>query len=76
MIKKLSTNFPYVTLYKLCIKPHLDYTNLIYDKPNNDPFYQKSKNAPYRPVLTTTGTIQGTSRGTLYQGLGHESRSD
>ena len=38
LIRRLSVNFPrnaLLTTYKSFIRPHLDYCNKLYDKPNN-----------------------------------------
>ena len=51
IIKRLSRAFPsdaFITIYKSFIRPHLDYADIIYDKPNNDSISQKIENAQYR----------------------------
>ena len=44
IIKQLSTVFPrksLITIYKYFVRSDLDYSNLIYDQPNNESFYQQ-----------------------------------
>ena len=53
MLKKLSNYLPrhsLVTLYKVFIRSHLDYADIIYDKPSN-----KIKNLQYNTALAITG---------------------
>ena len=41
VIKRLSVNLPrdvLLRIYKSFIRPHLDYGDIIYDKPNNESF--------------------------------------
>ena len=51
-----------VTIYKSCIRPHLDYGDVIYDQPNNDSFSDKIEQLQYKACLAITGAIQGASR--------------
>ena len=79
IIKKLSISFPrnaLLRIYKSFIRPHLDYTDIIYDKPNNASFKTKIENVQYRVCIAITGVIQGTSRERLYRELGLESLAD
>ena len=62
----------HVTIYKSFIKPHLDYANVIFDKPNNATFSNRIESAQYNAALAITGTIRGTSKEKLYQELGFE----
>ena len=64
-----------VTIYKSFIRPHLDYGDFIYDKPNNDSFIQNIEAVQYNATLAITGAIKGTSRDKIYQELGLESLS-
>ena len=44
IIKQLSTVFPrksLITIYKSFVRSDLDYSNLIYDQPNNEIFCQQ-----------------------------------
>ena len=64
IIKRLSVNIPRDTLlriYKSFIRPHLDYGDIIYDKPNNEPFQSKIENIQYKACIALTGVIEGTS---------------
>ena len=62
-------------IYKLCIRPHLDYGDIIYHK--HDPemhlhFTQKLEQTQYSAALAVTGAWRGTSRQKLYNELGWE----
>ena len=61
-----------VTVYKVFIRPHLDYGDIIYDQTYNDSFHQKMESIQYNAALAITGAIRGTSREKLYQELGLE----
>ena len=70
-IKKLSLILPracLLTIYKDVVKPHLDYADIIYDKPD-DKFQHNA-------ALTITGAIRGTLRERIYNELGLESLAD
>ena len=72
IIKKLSVNRPrdaLLRVYKSFIRPHLDYGNIIYDKPKNEPFKSKIENIQYKTCIAITGAIQGTCREPLVLGL-------
>ena len=76
IIKKLSISFPrnaLLRIYKSFIRSHLDYADIIYNKPNNSSFKSKIENGQYRACIAITGAIQGTSRERLYRELGLES---
>ena len=73
LLRLLSVNRPcnaLLTMYKSFIRPHLDYSDILYDKPNNDNFLDKIGKVQYRACLLITGGIQGTSRERLYDELG------
>ena len=60
--KRLSVNLPrnaLLTIYKSFIRPHLDYGDILYDKPNNENFQNKIERIQYRDCLGITGAIQG-----------------
>ena len=79
IIKKLSISFPrnaLLRIYKSFIRPHLDYANIIYDKPNNASFKNKIENVQYRACIAITGAIKGMSQECVYRELGLESLTD
>ena len=62
VIKILSVNLPRDALrriYKSFIRPHLDYGDIIYDKPDNEFFKNKIENIQYKACIAITGAIQG-----------------
>ena len=75
MLKELSNYLPrhsIVTLYKAFILPHLAYTDIIYDKPNNLNIFNKTESLQYNAALAITGAIRGSSKEKLYQELGFQ----
>ena len=73
LIRRLSISLPrnaLLTIYKSFVRPHLDYGDILYDKPNNENFQNKLEKVQYRACLAITGAIQGTSRIKLYDELG------
>ena len=75
MLKKLSNFLPHhslVTLYKVFIRPHLDYADIIYGKPNNMNICNKIESLQYNAALAITGAIRGLSKEKLFQELGFE----
>ena len=63
-------------LYKLYVRPHLDYGDIIYHR--NDPdfrldFTDKLEAIQYSAALAVSGTWNGTNRQKLYEELGWES---
>ena len=62
-------------LYKLYVRPYLDYGDVIYHVPQrNDCFgnylVEKLESVQYSAALAVTGTWRGTSRKRLYNELG------
>ena len=62
-----------ITIYKLFVRPHLDYGDVFYDQPTNESLCQKTESVQYNATLAITGTIKGTSQMKLYNELGLES---
>ena len=48
---------PVVTIYKSFIRPHLDYSNVIYDQPKDESFCSKIEQIQYNAALAITGAI-------------------
>ena len=59
-----------VTICKSFIRPHLDYADVIFDKPSNATFSNRIESAQYNAALAITGIIRGTSKEKLNQELG------
>ena len=64
-----------LNIYKSFIRPHLDYSDILYDKPENKNFQNKLEEVQYRAWLAVTDAIQRTSRQKLYDELGLHSLS-
>ena len=65
LIKKLSHSLQrksLVTIYKVFLRPLIDYGDIIYDQPNNESFCEKLESIQYKAALAITGAIHGTSR--------------
>ena len=76
LIKRLSlmlSRNQLLTIYKTFITSHLDYADIIYDKPFNDSFKEQLEKVQCSAALIITGAIKDTSRERLYQELGLES---
>ena len=59
VIKRLSVNLPrdvLLKIYKSFIVTHLDYRDIIYDKPNNEPFFSIHKHYSRIAYLQYTNT--------------------
>ena len=61
------------TIYKAIIRLHLDYCDIVYDKPDKKIFINKIEKAQYDAALAITGAIRGRSLEKLYTELGIES---
>ena len=73
VIKRLSVNVPrkvLLTIYKSFIRPHLDYGDILYDKPGNQNFQIELEKGQFKACLAITGAIQRTSRQKIYDELG------
>ena len=76
VIKKLFKSLPrnaLLTIYKSFIRPHLDYGDIVYDRPDNESFISKLEQVQYNAALAITEAIKCTSRSKLYKELGLES---
>ena len=76
LLRKLQNILPrsaVLTIYKSFIRPHLDYSDIIYDQAYNASFYPKLELLQYNACLAITGAIRNTSREKLYEELGLES---
>ena len=72
-MKRLSLNISrdsLLTIYKMFVRPHLNYADIVYDKPGNVNFESKLERVQCNACFTITGAIQGTNRGSIYAELG------
>ena len=70
LLRKLYNLLPrklLITVYKSFIRPHLDYSDIIYDQAYNASFHRKFESIQYNATLAITGAIRGTSKEKLYQ---------
>ena len=78
MLKFMSKYLPRNTLnelYKLYVRPHLDYGDVIYHIPqkagvSENYMISKLESVQYSAALAVTGSWRGTSRDKLYSELG------
>ena len=69
IMKKLSLTLSrnsLLTIYRIFVRPILDYADIIYDKPLTESFKDKLEIVQYNAALVITGT----SRDRIYQELG------
>ena len=62
-----------ITVYKAFVRPHFNYGDILFDQALNASSHEKIGSIQYNACLALTGTIRGTSKEKLYQGLGLES---
>ena len=75
LLRNISNKLPrqaQVTIYKVFIRPHLDYGDILYGKLNSKTFINKIEKGQYDTLLAVTGAIRGTSWEELYAELGIE----
>ena len=60
-------------MYKVLVRTHLDYGDMIYDEAYNEIFHQKLKSIQYNTCLALSGAIRRLSREQIYHELGLES---
>ena len=67
-------NIPRSALLTICKSftrhHHLDYGDILFNKPNNETLQNKIEKLQLKTCLTITGAIQGTSKENLYEELG------
>ena len=72
-MKHLSAHLPrkfLPSIHNSFVRPHLDYGDIIYDNPLNEPLINKLEKVQYQAFLAITGAIQGTRLESLYMELG------
>ena len=70
VFKKLSntlTRNALLTIYRSFVKPNLDYGDMIYGQPQNEPFCNILESIQYNAALAITGAIRRQSKITLYK---------
>ena len=60
-------------IHKSVVRPYLDYSDIIYDQPNNESFIQKIERIQYNATLAIIGPIKEISQSKLYIELIFES---
>ena len=59
-----------ITIYKSFVRPHIDYSDIIYDQLNNEHFSNMLEIVQYNAAVAITGAIKGTSQQKIYNELG------
>ncbi len=75
-LSKYVSRFILDQIYKLYVRPHLDYGDIIYHKHDPEPrldFTKRLEQTQYSAALAVTGAWMGTSRHRLLDELGWES---
>ena len=65
LLRKLYNLLPrklFITVYKSFIRPHLNYSDIIYDQAYNASFHRKFESIQYNAALAITGAIRGISK--------------
>ena len=65
LLRKLQNLLPrtaLITIYKAFVRPHLDYSDILYDQAFNLSFQHKLESIQYRACLAITGAIQVPSK--------------
>ena len=57
---------PLLSIYKTFLRPHLDYHDVMYDKPHNKKFTDTVELFRYNAALAVTGAVKGTYKEKLY----------
>ena len=68
LIKRLSNKLPRDTIlriYKSFARSDLDFSDIVYDKPNDLSFASRLERVQYKACLAITGVVQGTTHETL-----------
>ena len=55
-----------MTIYKLFVRPHLNYGDIIYGQPNNESLNQKIERVQCNTALAITGIFKETFQSKLY----------
>ena len=58
-----------ITIYKVFIRPHLDFGDVIFDQTFNNSFHQRLEFIQYNAALAITGAIRETSKEKLYHSI-------
>ena len=58
-----------ITIYKVFIRPHLDFGDVIFDQAFNNSFHQRLEFIQYNAALAITGAIRETSKEKLYHSI-------
>ena len=58
-----------ITIYKVFIRPHLDFGDVIFDQAFNNSFHQRLEFIQYNAALAITGAIRETSKKKLYHSI-------
>ena len=62
-----------LTIWKLFIRPHLDFGEVIYDQAFNNSFHCETERIQYNAELSVAIALRDTPKENLYQELGFES---
>ena len=60
-------------IYKVFVRPNLDYGDILFDQALNASFHEKLESIQYNACLALTETIRSISKDKLHQELGLES---
>ena len=72
-LPNLSSRSTLITIYKVFVRPYLDYGDILFDQTYNSSFHEILESIQYNACLALTRTIRGSSKEKIYQELGFES---
>ena len=61
-----------MNIFKIFVRPQLDYGDVIYDEAYNETFLKKLESIQYNACLALSEVIRASSREKIYQELGLE----
>ena len=63
-------------IHESYVRPHLEYGDIVYDKPNNSSLSNKIKSLNFNTALAIADTIRDSTKEKFYQELSFESLKD
>ena len=65
-LKSLLPRAALITIYQAFVRPHFDYSDVLYDQAFNASFHEKLESIKCNACLALTRAIRGTSKERIY----------